>query len=260
MSFRSLPALSNGQLETLLAALDPRLEGFGQGGSELDDAAAYIARLGLAGDDGEGPESPLITWLSLWTATGANRESLALAVATLLADRQSSRSAQALQLLWGGEGESLLLQLPALLATVERRLLLVFGPAADGESLIPLQEAIHVRLHQVPSLQLQVVAGAGLDPDPADPADRAELSRDLRPDGLRLVVCDDLLRWAPTGGPGALIGLEPALRLRSEGQADGAWEQVRRLTEQGWLRPLDLRSPSTPQAEDGPGADGAPRA
>jgi hypothetical protein len=252
MSFRSLPVLSNGQLETLLAALDPRLEGFGQGGSELDDAAAYIARLGLAGDDGEGPESPLITWLSLWSATGANRESLALAVGTLLADRQASRSAQALQLLWGGEGESLLQQLPALLATVERRLLLVFGPAADGGSLIPLREAIHVRLHQVPSLQLQVVAGAGLDSDPAQP------SADPRPDGLRLVVCDDLLRWAPTGGPGALIGLEPAFRLRSEGQADGAWEQVQRLVEQGWLRPLDLRSPPTlPVEDDLSGAGGA---
>ncbi|MFM8525300.1 MAG: hypothetical protein ACKOCM_06745 [Cyanobacteriota bacterium] len=238
MSFRSLPSLSNGQLETLLAALDPRLEGFGSGGSELDDAAAYIARLGLAGDDGQGRESPLITWLSTWSATGANRESLALAVATLIADRQASRHAQALQLHWGGEGQSLQDQLPVLLATVERRLLLVFGPTSEADALLPLRDAIQVRRHQVPSLQLLLVAGRG----PASPATEAAPS--ALDGGLRLVVCDDLVRWAPSKGPGALVGLEPDLHLRSEGQAEEVWMQVQRLLDQGWLQPLDLRGAS----------------
>lgn len=254
MSFRSLPALSNGQLETLLAALDPRLEGFGQGGSELDDAAAYLARLGLAGEDGDGPESPLITWLNRWSAAGANRESLALAAATLLADRQASRSAQALELLWGGEDGSLLQQLPALLAGVERRLLLVFGPAAEAGSLMALREAIQVRLHQVPSLQLLVLAGAGVNPGQAD---ATGLTGDVRPDGLRLVVSDDVLRWAPGGGPGALVGLEPTVRLRSQGQADGAWDQVQTLIDQGWLRPLDLWLPQGPADGEEPPRGGA---
>ena len=246
MPSRSLPSLSNGQLETLLAALDPRLEGFGSGDSELDDAVAYIARLGLAGDDGQGTESPLITWLRTWSATGANRESLALAVSTLIADRQGSRQAQTLELLWGGGEESLVQQWPALLATVERRLLLVFGPGADGDALLPLREAIQVRRHQVPSLQLLLVAGAGDESGSTLCADSAQ------PEGLRLLVCDDLLRWAPSRAPGSLIGLEPALQLRSETQAADAWSQVQRLVDQGWLRPLDGRG--TQPALDDPGA------
>lgn len=250
MSSRSLPFLSNGQLETLLAALDPRLEGFGSGGSELDDAAAYIARLGLAGDDGQGRESPLITWLGAWSATGANRESLALAVATLMADRQASRHAQALQLHWGGDGESLLEQLPMLLATVERRLLLVFGPTADGESLLPLRDAIQVRRHQVPSLQLLLVAGGGAESLSTEPGFSGQDG------GLRLVVCDDLVRWAPSKAAGALIGLEPDLHLRSEGQAEEAWLQVQRLLDQGWLRPLDLRGPQETSAPAGSAREG----
>lgn len=233
MSFRSLPSLSNGQLETLLAALDPRLEGFGSGGSELDDAAAYLARLGLAGDEAQGGDSPLITWLSTWSATGANRESLALAVSTLLADRQASRQAQTLQLLWGGAEEPLLQQLPALLATVERRLLLVFGPGADGESLLPLREAIQVRLHQVPSLELLVVAPAASQGSGSEQPERHPVG------GLRLLVCDDFLRWEPSTDAGALIGLEPSLHLRSDVQAEGAWQQVQQLLGQGWLRPLE---------------------
>ena len=242
MSSRSLPSLSNGQLETLLAALDPRLEGFGAGGSELDDAAAYLARLGLAGEDGQGRDSPLIDWLSTWGASGGNRETLALAVATLLADRQASRHAQTLQLLWGGEGEPLLQQLPALLATVERRLLLVFGPGAEDDALVSLREAIQVRLHQVPSLELLAVAGV------AGP--RSDAIDAVQASGLRLLVCDDLIRWEPNTAADALIGLEPSFHLRSEGQAEGAWMQVQRLLAQGWLRPLERWGAVGALAED----------
>lgn len=238
MSFRALPSLSNGQLETLLAALDPRLEGFGSGGSELDDAAAYIARLGLAGDGGPAGPSPLITWLSAWSETGANRESLALAVATLLADRQASRQAQTLQLLWGEPDQTLLQDLPALLATVEHRLLLVFGPGADGESLLPLREAIQVRLHQVPNLDLLAVA------PPCSPL-AAAAATELQPGaGLQLLVCDDLLRWQSGPEAMALQLLAPSLQLRSQSQADGAWMQVQRLVGQGLLQPLERWSPA----------------
>ena len=245
MSRRSLPSLSDGQLETLLAALDPRLEGFGEGGSELDDAAAYLARLGLTGDDEQGRESPLTTWLSRWSATGANRESLALAVATLIADRQARRSAQSLQLVWGATGESPLADLPALLATVERRLLLVFEAA---DTYLPLREAIQVRRHQVPDLQLLVACG------PARPAwpDAADEELDAHGDGLRLLVCDDLVRWVPAGGRNGMSGLEPDLQLRSEAQAEGIWLQVQRLLELGSLEPLDpWGSPSS--GKDGVG-------
>lgn len=249
MSFRALPSLSHGQLETLLAALDPRLEGFGSGGCGLDDAAAYIARLGLAGDEGPAGPSPLITWLQAWSEIGANRESLALAVSTLLADRQASRQAQTLQLLWGDSDPSLLQDLPALLATVERRLLLVFGPGAGVESLLPLREAIQVRLHQVPNLEVLAVAPSASQ---VAPAATAEPQPGV---GLQLLVCDDLLRWQSGPEAEALHLLAPSLQLRSEVQADGAWRQVQRLLGQGVLQPMELwSSPAASGSVEFPGS------
>ena len=86
-----LPALSLAELETLLAALDPRLDGFGEGESCLDDALAYLARLGIAAptqpenQPEPGPEPPgLIRWVESWRAAGGNRRTLRLVVATLL--------------------------------------------------------------------------------------------------------------------------------------------------------------------------------
>ncbi len=77
------------ELETLLAALDPRLDGFGAGGSCLDDASAFLARLGIqpAGEAESSmePPSPLLQWLERWRAAGGNRETLRLMVLTLLA-------------------------------------------------------------------------------------------------------------------------------------------------------------------------------
>jgi len=78
----SLPPLSRAQLETLLAALDPLLEGFGGGGSDLDDARAYLRRLGdgAAGD----PTEPLLVWLDRWGEAGGDRRTLRLMVSTLM--------------------------------------------------------------------------------------------------------------------------------------------------------------------------------
>jgi len=81
-----LPTLSLAELETLLAALDPRLDGFGEGESCLDDALAYLARLGVLQTDAD--EAPaLIQWLEGWRAAGGDRRTLRLMVATLLAQR-----------------------------------------------------------------------------------------------------------------------------------------------------------------------------
>ena len=81
-----LPNLSLAELETLLAALDPRLDGFGEGESCLDDALAYLARLGVPQTDAD--EAPaLIQWLEGWRAAGGDRRTLRLMVATLLAQR-----------------------------------------------------------------------------------------------------------------------------------------------------------------------------
>lgn len=86
-----LPELSTEELETLWDALDPLLNGFGSGESCLDDASAFLARLGIqAPPAGEGPASPgapLLQWLERWRAAGGNRQTLRLMVRTLLARR-----------------------------------------------------------------------------------------------------------------------------------------------------------------------------
>jgi hypothetical protein len=82
MSMEPLPPLSRAQLEILLAALDPLLDGFGGGASDLDDARAYLRRLGGGVD--ENPTEPLLSWLDRWGEAGGNRRTLQLMVTTLL--------------------------------------------------------------------------------------------------------------------------------------------------------------------------------
>jgi hypothetical protein len=83
-----LPLLSSADLETLLAALDPVLDGFAAGGSCLDDASADLDRLGVPCQEGEG-SSPLLAWIEAWRDAGGNRETLRLMVRTLIADREA---------------------------------------------------------------------------------------------------------------------------------------------------------------------------
>lgn len=86
-----LPELSGAELETLLAALDPRLDGFGAGESCLDDAEAYLARLERAGALPEEPgasarqAAPMLQWIERWRADGGNRQTLRLLVSSLIA-------------------------------------------------------------------------------------------------------------------------------------------------------------------------------
>jgi hypothetical protein len=89
MSPDPLPQLSTAELETLLTALDPLLNGFSEGNSCLDDARAFLARLGIR-CEGETQDSsePLIQWLESWRDAGGNRQTLRLMVSTLLAQRQ----------------------------------------------------------------------------------------------------------------------------------------------------------------------------
>jgi len=83
-----LPSLTTAELETLLSSLDPLLDGFGEGGSCLDDATAYLARLGIhTPKDGDVEESPLIHWIRNWKEAGGNRQTLRLMVSTILAER-----------------------------------------------------------------------------------------------------------------------------------------------------------------------------
>lgn len=86
-----LPVLAPADLEVLLAALDPRLDGFGEGESCLDDALAYLSRLGIAPPEatpaGE-PLHPLLRWIEGWRSAGGDRRTLRLMVATLLAQQE----------------------------------------------------------------------------------------------------------------------------------------------------------------------------
>lgn len=85
-----LPRLSAPGLETLLASLDPRLDGFGAGPSCLDDALAYLNRLASSAGDGafsamEG--AAMVQWIEIWRGAGGNRPTLRLMVQTVLAER-----------------------------------------------------------------------------------------------------------------------------------------------------------------------------
>ncbi|MFN9546724.1 MAG: hypothetical protein ACK6AD_06600 [Cyanobacteriota bacterium] len=93
-----LKPLSLVDLETLLAALDPRLEGFGAGPSCLDDARAFLARLasGTSGGGDDGPVADtdvMAEWIEIWRVAGGNRQTLRLMVQTLMAERLGQRSA-----------------------------------------------------------------------------------------------------------------------------------------------------------------------
>lgn len=90
----ALPPLQPAELETLLAALDPLLDGFGAGDSCLDDAMAFLARLGIgaaepAAEAESAADTPggsaLLEWIERWRAAGGNRRTLRLMVSTLLA-------------------------------------------------------------------------------------------------------------------------------------------------------------------------------
>jgi hypothetical protein len=86
------PRLSVSGLETLLASLDPRLDGFGAGPSCLDDALAYLNRLGGSTGDGESGETESAAtrqWIEIWRGAGGNRPTLRLMVQIVLAERLS---------------------------------------------------------------------------------------------------------------------------------------------------------------------------
>jgi len=94
-----LPPLTAAEIEALVAALDPLLDGFGEGESCLDDAAAYLSRLGLTGSTGgsaapgkteastpaDPGSSALTIWLERWRQEGGNRQTLRLLLSTLQA-------------------------------------------------------------------------------------------------------------------------------------------------------------------------------
>ncbi|MEB3305522.1 MAG: hypothetical protein VKL58_04830 [Cyanobacteriota bacterium] len=87
-----LPRLSATGLETLLASLDQRLDGFGAGPSCLDDALAYLNRLASSagdGDSGQTETGAMVEWIEMWRRAGGNRATLRIMVQIVLAERMS---------------------------------------------------------------------------------------------------------------------------------------------------------------------------
>ena len=99
-----LKPLSLAAMEILQASLDPRLEGFGQGPSCLDDARAFLARLASSpGPNGQehipAESETMEEWIEVWRSAGGNRQTLRLLVQTLIAERLGTPEAD------GGEGK-----------------------------------------------------------------------------------------------------------------------------------------------------------
>ena len=87
-----LKPLSLAAMELLLAALDPRLEGFGEGPSCLDDARAFLARVASSSTQQAGNGLPtdsetMEEWIEIWRSAGGNRQTLRLLVQALIAER-----------------------------------------------------------------------------------------------------------------------------------------------------------------------------
>ena len=83
-----LPTLSTPGLETLLASLDPRLDGFGEGPSCLDDALAYLNRLASSTGEADHAETAtMLKWIEIWRGAGGNRQTLRLMAQALLEER-----------------------------------------------------------------------------------------------------------------------------------------------------------------------------
>lgn len=94
-----LKPLSLAAMELLLAALDPRLEGFGEGPSCLDDARAFLARVASSSTQQAGNGLPtdsetMEEWIEIWRSAGGNRQTLRLLVQALIAERLTTSTDQ----------------------------------------------------------------------------------------------------------------------------------------------------------------------
>lgn len=263
MTIDPLPKLAHAELETLLAALDPRLDGFGEGESCLDDASAYLERLGSAGETTpDGLSEGLHLWLNAWKAADGNRQTLSLAVRALL---ELSRPVQAppIELLWPDSDPSP--RLHGLVDAATRRLLIVCRWIDDGGERAAeptgLIRRARERMDQVPDLQVRLVfvirGQAGPAPaceESEDPLGRfrrstwpqlwgpasgtgdPEVYGILDPTNgvgasvstVGMVLADgNLLIPSGCGGSGASAEtLRPGTLLRERALADSAWERV----------------------------------
>ena len=180
-----LSDLSTAQLETLQTALDPLLDGFGGGESCLDDAQAYLARLGIpANGPGETGERPvLVHWLEVWRQAGGNRRTLAMAVDAILAERRAQDCGERLELVWagadggsGGGGVGGMARDQAglirqLVGQAEQRLLITTGDLQAGPFAEELFALVQRQMAHFAALQVRLVCAIHRPGENIDPAD-----------------------------------------------------------------------------------------
>jgi len=159
-----LPPLSAAQLEILLQALTPSLDASNPGGSELDDAGAFIARLGLHEERDCRSSTELRQWLNHWTASGGNQKTLAIAIRALQRQQQLAHPATDLDLVWSGpdwgigaetRDQSILIQ--QLVKGAQRRLLLSTYAFYQGPFIRQLFQWIQEQLAQNPFLEVRII-------------------------------------------------------------------------------------------------------
>ena len=161
----SFPLMSTAELETLLAALDPRHAGTGFLTDSLADPPAFLARIGLEA----GPVS-LVAWLERWRAAGGSQEALRMAIQALLDERSREAVAHSIELVWSGpdagagaitRDQSVLIR--QLVERAEQRLLLTTYAFYKGPFIKELFELIRQRMVAFPSLQVRMVCNIHRD-------------------------------------------------------------------------------------------------
>jgi len=272
-----LPALNASQLEILQQALDPRLDGFGQGESCLDDASAFVARLGLNDGHTEGDRAALLQWLTTWRETGGTRATLSLAVEALLGQLRHQTSSQGIELVWsgpdGGVGaqtrdQSVLIQ--QLVDQAERRLLLTTYAVYKGPFIQKLFERLKARMAAHPGLEVRLICnitrkrGDNSLPDalvdqfrdktwsalwkaqPGEPSpkvfyDPRSVQRDAQAVcHVKAIVADDqlLVTSANLTDAAQLHNFELGVHIGDHAHADATWRHFERLIDRNLLVPL----------------------
>jgi phosphatidylserine/phosphatidylglycerophosphate/cardiolipin synthase-like enzyme len=279
----SLPQLSMAQLEILLQALDPRLDGFGEGQSCFDDAGAFLARLGFNDGHGESDLSALLQWLSAWRSAGGTRTTLALAVEALLSQQRQQSQAQEIELVWSGpdwgvgaqmRDQSVLIQ--QLVEHAEQRLLLTTYAFYKGPFIEKLFDLIKARMVDHPGLDVRLICnikrqhGDSARPDvlvakfrdqtwsrlwKAKPGEASPKvfydPRSVQLDAMavchvKAVVADDqvLVTSANLTDAAQLRNFELGVRIDSQSHADAIWLHFDQLIHKGLLVPLDIANRS----------------
>jgi phosphatidylserine/phosphatidylglycerophosphate/cardiolipin synthase-like enzyme len=274
-----LAALSTAHLEALLAALSHERKAPAGSDVCLDHPQAFLSRLGLEtliGGEEPGP-TRLVQWLTAWRNAGGNDRTLAMAVASVLAERKAQRSSQRVELVWSGPSpgvgtitrdQSVLIR--QLVEQAQKRLLLTTYAIYPGPFIRELLSLLQQRMSHFPTLQVRLVCNIhrpkGNTSTPEQlvrhfrektwPAIWGAGDQELLPEVLfdprstalrseavchvKAVVADDeaLITSANLTDAAQLHNFELGVRLTSPPHAEAIWLHFQRLLENGLLKSL----------------------